>query len=81
MNFITTEYLVEEISASDHSVKSPRFSPDGKTLVWLQREAGGPHGACLRLLRADVPLNKNVSVCFIANFYERFCFNVVFFYL
>lgn len=59
-----TQYFVEEISAEDHSVKSPRFSPDGKTLVWLQRKAGGPHGACLRLLRADVPLSKNVSVSF-----------------
>lgn len=52
----------EELSSDDYSVKSPRFSPDGKTLVWLQRKAGGPHGACMKLLRADVPLSKDVSI-------------------
>lgn len=60
--FSIIKNFLEEISSDDHSVKSPRFSPDGKTLVWLQREAGGPHGACLRLLRADVPLSKNVGI-------------------
>lgn len=56
--------FLEEISSDEYSVKSPRFSPDGKTLVWLQRKAGGPHAACLRLLRADVPLSKNVGIVF-----------------
>ena len=31
------------LSEEGQAVRSPRFSPDGKFLVWLQRKATGPH--------------------------------------
>ena len=34
----------------DVSVRSPRFSPDGRILVFLENPAGGPHHRCARLM-------------------------------
>lgn len=31
------------------SIRSPRFSPDGTKLIYLQCEATGPHCRCLQL--------------------------------
>lgn len=36
--------------SNSQAVRSPRFSPDGQYLVWLQGEAGGPHHAGLKLM-------------------------------
>lgn len=44
------------------TVKSPIFSPNGKYVLWLQRKAGGPHASAMQLVRADTPLNENVSL-------------------
>ncbi|XP_012268922.2 acylamino-acid-releasing enzyme-like [Athalia rosae] len=43
------EYTV--ISSDNCAVRAPRFSPDGRYLVWLEREAGGPHHNAQRLMR------------------------------
>lgn len=57
--------FVEEFTPEDYSVRSPRFTPDGKVLIWLQRKIGGPHAACLTLVKTSVPVSKNVSLSII----------------
>ncbi|KAL0272657.1 UNVERIFIED_CONTAM: hypothetical protein PYX00_005534 [Menopon gallinae] len=46
------------LSEQNRSVRSPRLSPDGKYLFWLQRMAGGPHHACQELIRFDTTTRK-----------------------
>nr|AGC92665.2 acylamino-acid-releasing enzyme-like protein [Heliconius erato] len=41
---------LRKLSPENRSVRSPRFSPTGD-LVWLQREAQGPHHACHQLVK------------------------------
>ncbi|XP_060528020.1 acylamino-acid-releasing enzyme-like [Cylas formicarius] len=50
------------LSLNNNSVKAPTFSPDGKTLLWLQRSAGGPHASGMALVKADTPLSKDSLV-------------------
>ncbi|XP_043269367.1 acylamino-acid-releasing enzyme-like isoform X2 [Venturia canescens] len=38
------------LSDNGCAVRSPRFSPDGKHLIWLERESGGPHHNAHRLM-------------------------------
>ncbi|KAF4803448.1 acylaminoacyl-peptide hydrolase [Turdus rufiventris] len=45
----------ELLSAEDVSVSSPRLSPDGQRLLYLEGLVGGPHRQCLRL-RMDLLL-------------------------
>ncbi|XP_012282884.1 acylamino-acid-releasing enzyme [Orussus abietinus] len=40
----------KKLSENGNAVHSPRFSPDGKYLIWLEREAGGLHHNCHRLM-------------------------------
>ncbi|XP_046424381.1 acylamino-acid-releasing enzyme-like [Neodiprion fabricii] len=42
-----------ELSANNCAVRSPRFSPNGKYLIWLERQAGGPHHNAQRLMRKE----------------------------
>ncbi|XP_050346511.1 acylamino-acid-releasing enzyme-like isoform X2 [Nymphalis io] len=42
--------IFKKLSEENKAVRSPRFSSNGD-LVWLQREAGGPHHACHQLVR------------------------------
>ncbi|KAI4460694.1 serine peptidase s9 family member [Holotrichia oblita] len=51
-----------EIDLKNKSVKDPRFTPDGKTIIWLQREAGGPHAACMSLVKTAAPLKENSEI-------------------
>jgi acylaminoacyl-peptidase len=45
------------------AVKSPIFTPDGKSLIWLQRDAGGPHHGAMALMKTTAaPLDSKVSV-------------------
>lgn len=39
----------ELLSAEEGSVCSPRLSPDGQRLLYLEGAVGGPHRQCLRL--------------------------------
>ncbi|RZF34360.1 hypothetical protein LSTR_LSTR008899 [Laodelphax striatellus] len=41
------------------SVRSPRFSPDGKYLVWLERAVGGPHNGAQRLMKYEWSTGKS----------------------
>lgn len=45
----TSEF--RKISTDNCAARSPRFSPDGKTLVWLERDLGSTHHSCHRLMR------------------------------
>lgn len=56
-----TFFILAEINLKNKSVKEPRFTPDGKTLIWLQRSAGGPHAACMSLVKTTAPLSETVS--------------------
>lgn len=46
-------HLLEKLSNDGNAVNSPRFSPNGKFLVWLEREASGPHHNAHKLVRMD----------------------------
>ncbi|XP_044008354.1 acylamino-acid-releasing enzyme-like isoform X1 [Aphidius gifuensis] len=43
----------KKISTDECAVRSPRFSPDGKHLIWLEREAGGPHNNASKLMHLN----------------------------
>ncbi|CAH1784714.1 unnamed protein product [Owenia fusiformis] len=42
-----------QLSEKDKSVRSPRFTPDGKKLVYLQNATYGPHMTCANLIECD----------------------------
>ncbi|CAG2063382.1 unnamed protein product, partial [Timema podura] len=48
------------LSGDDQAVRSPRFSPDGEYLVWLERPAGGGHHAAHRLMAYKWPPSPQV---------------------
>ena len=50
----------ECLSEADASVSSPRLSPDGTTLVYLQGRVFGPHNQCVSLHQV---LCVRVCVC------------------
>ncbi|OQR75296.1 acylamino-acid-releasing enzyme-like [Tropilaelaps mercedesae] len=41
------------IGETDKAIYSPRFSPDGATLVYLQSEVGGPHRQSCQLMKCS----------------------------
>ena len=49
-------YQIISKDTADIACRSPRLSPDGKTLIWLERDVNsgkakpGPHACCLRLM-------------------------------
>lgn len=47
------------ISEDGISAENISFSPDGKTLVWFQRPADGPHQAVLELVAVRWPLEAS----------------------
>ncbi|XP_033231496.1 acylamino-acid-releasing enzyme-like [Belonocnema kinseyi] len=49
--FLLKTSELKKLSSDGCSTRSPRFSPDGKTLVWLERDLTGPHHQCHRLMR------------------------------
>ncbi|XP_023024331.2 acylamino-acid-releasing enzyme [Leptinotarsa decemlineata] len=40
------------------SVKSPIFTADGDSILWLQRKSGGPHASGMQLVKINVPLTE-----------------------
>lgn len=46
------------LSDPEMSVFAPRFSPDGKKLVWLERHVGGPHHTVCALVKCDWATKK-----------------------
>ncbi|XP_063974905.1 acylamino-acid-releasing enzyme-like isoform X2 [Diachasmimorpha longicaudata] len=51
--FLLKDNIFQKLSADNRGVRSPRFSPDGKKLVWLERELNGPHHTTHRLMSID----------------------------
>ncbi|XP_051170395.1 acylamino-acid-releasing enzyme-like isoform X1 [Leptopilina boulardi] len=51
----------QKISTDGCAVRAPRFSPDGKTLVWLERDLGGAHHSCHRLMRLKWETNEKAD--------------------
>ncbi|XP_043675142.1 acylamino-acid-releasing enzyme-like isoform X1 [Vespula pensylvanica] len=49
------------LSRDGCAVRSPRISPDGKHLVWLERNAGGPHHNVHRLMYLDLEFTEKKS--------------------
>lgn len=48
-------YQVLSDDKADIICRSPRLSPDGKTLIWLERDLNkGTHACCLRLMGLDL---------------------------
>lgn len=60
--YLKKMFISAEINLKNKSVKTPRFTTDGKTLIWLQRNAGGPHAACMSLVKSAAPLTETVSL-------------------
>ncbi|XP_054284993.1 acylamino-acid-releasing enzyme-like isoform X1 [Macrosteles quadrilineatus] len=49
---LTQDGTFIKLSKDDVAAQSPRLSPDGEYLVWLQRPVYGPHHACQELVKA-----------------------------
>lgn len=54
-NFILSILFSFQAVLNDESMSvfSPKFSPDGKYLVWLQRPMDGPHHTACELVKCD----------------------------
>lgn len=53
-------YYTGKLSEEECAVHSPRISPDGNYLIWLQREAGAvPHHNAQTLMLQDLRIEKN----------------------
>uniref|UniRef100_A0A1E1X5B5 Acylamino-acid-releasing enzyme n=1 Tax=Amblyomma aureolatum TaxID=187763 RepID=A0A1E1X5B5_9ACAR len=50
------------IGETNKSIYSPRFSPDGNTLVYLQAEVGGPHFQACQLVKCNWETKQAVIV-------------------
>jgi len=55
MKKLITFYFAGKLSPDGYAVHSPRISPDGNYLVWLQRKAGAvPHHNAHALVMRDL---------------------------
>lgn len=53
-------YCIGNLSDDGYAVHSPRISPDGNYLVWLQREAGAvPHHNAHKLVLRDLRMEED----------------------
>ncbi|XP_017769559.1 PREDICTED: acylamino-acid-releasing enzyme-like isoform X2 [Nicrophorus vespilloides] len=70
LDLVNEEY--KELPLPGKSVKSPRISPDGGKLVWLQRNDGGAHNDCMSLVQAKLPLaGDNTDITVIIDVVEK----------
>ncbi|XP_014244285.1 acylamino-acid-releasing enzyme-like isoform X2 [Cimex lectularius] len=60
-----------KLSSDGLAVRSPKFSPNGESLVWLERKAGGPHHACHSLMKFDWVNKKTKTVIDIVDEYSE----------
>ncbi|CAK9801993.1 Acylamino-acid-releasing enzyme [Anthophora plagiata] len=51
--FLLKDGKYKKLSSDGCAVRCPRFSPDKKYLIWLEREAGGAHHNAHRLMYLD----------------------------
>ncbi|XP_039292274.1 acylamino-acid-releasing enzyme isoform X2 [Nilaparvata lugens] len=57
--FHLAEGTFKLLTSEGLSVRSPRFSPDGKYLLWLERKVGGPHNGAQRLIKYEWATGKS----------------------
>jgi len=55
-------YISDALSPVSKSSRFPVFSPDKKTLVYLQNESGGPHMQCSALVMVSNNLHLSFFV-------------------
>ncbi|XP_034230379.1 acylamino-acid-releasing enzyme-like isoform X2 [Thrips palmi] len=55
------------LSTAGEAVRSPRFSPNGEYLIWLQRKAGGPHHAGQQLMCCSWKTKKVLPIIGLVN--------------
>ncbi|XP_053986715.1 acylamino-acid-releasing enzyme-like isoform X1 [Hylaeus volcanicus] len=56
--FLLKDGEYKKLSSDGCAVRCPRISPDGKHLIWLEREAGGPHHNAHRLMHLKLDSEK-----------------------
>ncbi|XP_043258175.1 acylamino-acid-releasing enzyme-like [Colletes gigas] len=56
--FLLKDAEYKKLSSDGCAVRCPRFSPDGKHLIWLERAAGGAHHNAHRLMHLDFNSEK-----------------------
>nr|XP_012139802.1 PREDICTED: acylamino-acid-releasing enzyme-like isoform X1 [Megachile rotundata] len=56
--FLLKDGEYKNLSSDGCAVRCPRFSPDGKNLIWLEREAGGVHHNAHRLMCLEFNSDK-----------------------
>ncbi|XP_076234008.1 acylamino-acid-releasing enzyme isoform X2 [Calliopsis andreniformis] len=56
--FLLKDGEYKKLSRDGCAVRCPRFSPDGKSLIWLEREAGGAHHNAHRLMHLQFNSEK-----------------------
>lgn len=60
------------LTGPGQACKTPQFSPDGKHLIWLERDIGKPHHNVQRLMRIKWDVVETVSFfihcCYIYKF-------------
>ncbi|XP_031836700.1 acylamino-acid-releasing enzyme [Nomia melanderi] len=56
--FLWKDGEFKKLSSDGCAVRCPRLSPDGRFLIWLEREAGGAHQNAHRLMHLDLQSEK-----------------------
>ncbi|XP_015439010.1 PREDICTED: acylamino-acid-releasing enzyme-like isoform X2 [Dufourea novaeangliae] len=56
--FLLKDGDYKKLSSDGCAVRCPRLSPDGRYLIWLEREAGGAHHNAHRLMHFDFETGK-----------------------
>lgn len=51
----------EIISSENKSARNPIFSPDGKSLIYIERESNGPHMGGVQLVQRSIDSSQYVS--------------------
>ncbi|KAF5307909.1 hypothetical protein FQR65_LT06476 [Abscondita terminalis] len=51
---LTLNKEYSELSSNKKATRCPRFTPDGKTLIWFERDTTGPHNGCLSLVKKKI---------------------------
>ncbi|XP_076293755.1 acylamino-acid-releasing enzyme isoform X1 [Lasioglossum baleicum] len=56
--FLWKDGEFKKLSTDGCAVRCPRLSPDGKSLIWLERDAGGPHHNAHKLMHLEIDSEK-----------------------
>ncbi|CAH0380728.1 unnamed protein product [Bemisia tabaci] len=76
---LTLDGSFKIISNKKMSAMSPRFSPDGKILVYLERVPTGAHRACMQIIKYHWPSGNSEVIFDIVSHQKTICNNNVFY--